>query len=95
MKRTLKVKFAFQLRIKPGSYRIGQETVGATRNGNILDDNFRNEEIEWYTKQNMGIVLYGLLLNINMDYDADSFDSFNYWLYKLCVRVCLDIATFT
>ena len=63
--RQLKVRFAFQLRIKPGSYEIGQETVGATRKGKILDENFRNDELEWYTKQNMGIVLYGLLLHVS------------------------------
>ena len=64
-RKRLKVRFAFQLRIKPGSYGIGPETIGATRKGNILDANFRNEELEWYTKQNMSIVLYGLLLNVS------------------------------
>ena len=59
------MKFAFQLRIKPDSYKIGQETVGATRKGKVLDKNFDNDELEWYTKQNMGIVLYGLLMNVS------------------------------
>ena len=63
--RRLKVKFAFQLRIKPESYNIGQETIGATRKGKIVDENFSNNELEWYTKQNMSIVLYGLLLNVS------------------------------
>ena len=62
--KTLKVQFAFQLRIKPGSYGIGQETIGATKNGKKLDENFNNEELEWYTKQNLGIVLYGLLMRV-------------------------------
>ena len=62
--KTIKVQFAFQLRIKPGSYDIGQETVGATKNGKKLDGNFENDELEWYIKQNLSIVLYGLLLKI-------------------------------
>eukprot|EP01084_Bolivina_argentea_P138662 244078_1 len=62
--RTLKVQFAFQLRIRPGSYNVGQETVGAARIGKTLDAHFSNNEIEWYTKENLSIVLYGLLLKI-------------------------------
>ena len=58
------MQFAFQLRIKPGSYGIGQETVGASRIGKKLDEHFKNEELEWYTKQNLSIVLYGLLLGV-------------------------------
>eukprot|EP01083_Nonionella_stella_P167166 561122_1 len=38
--RTIKVQFALQLRVQPGSYSIGQETVGAARSGLTLDDNF-------------------------------------------------------
>eukprot|EP01084_Bolivina_argentea_P227173 383706_1 len=63
-KKTISVQFAFQLRIRSGSYVIGQETVGAARNGIVLDKNFSNNELEWYTKENIGIVLYGLLLKI-------------------------------
>ena len=62
--RSLKIQFAFQLRIKPGSYTVGQRTVGATRIGRKLDDHFGNDELEWYTKQNLCIVLYGLLLKV-------------------------------
>ena len=62
--RRIKVQFAFQLRIKPGCYNIGQETVGATRIGKRLDEHFRNDELEWYTKQNLSIVLYGLLFKV-------------------------------
>eukprot|EP01084_Bolivina_argentea_P150932 263511_1 len=62
--RTIKVQFAFQLRVQPGSYKIGQETVGAAKSGLKLDVNFSNNELEWYTKHNLGIVLHGLLLHI-------------------------------
>ena len=61
----MEIQFAFQLRIKPGSYKIGQQTVGATKIGKNLDEHFKNEELEWYTKQNLSIVLYGLLLRIS------------------------------
>eukprot|EP01084_Bolivina_argentea_P068250 124207_1 len=58
------IKFAFQLRIKPKQYGIGQETVGATDSCIVLDPHFANNELEWHTKQNIGIVLHGLLLHI-------------------------------
>ena len=60
-KGSIKVQCAFQLRIRPGSYGIGQETVGATK---VIDKHFSNDELEWYTKENVGIVLHGFLLNI-------------------------------
>ncbi len=56
--------FAFQVRIRPGAYKIGQETVGAARRGKTLDNHFSNNELEWYTKENLGIVLHGLLLRV-------------------------------
>eukprot|EP01084_Bolivina_argentea_P138663 244079_1 len=58
----IKAKFAFQVRIRPGSYGIGQETIGASRKKQIIDENFNNNELEWYTKENVGIVVYGLLV---------------------------------
>eukprot|EP01084_Bolivina_argentea_P290023 498125_1 len=62
--RTLQAQFAFQLRIRPGCYKVGQETVGAARQGISLDNNFTNNEVEWYTKENIGILLHGLLIKI-------------------------------
>ena len=55
------IKFVFQVRIKPGSYKIGQQTVGAKRQ---IDKSFNNIELEWYTKQNIGILITGLLMKI-------------------------------
>eukprot|EP01084_Bolivina_argentea_P150931 263510_1 len=62
--RTIKVQCAFQVRVRPGSYNIGQETVGAARTGVTLDKHFSNNELEWYTKENVGILLHGLLFHI-------------------------------
>eukprot|EP01083_Nonionella_stella_P024319 67205_1 len=62
--RALKVQFAFQLRVRPGSYGIGQETVGASRAGLSLDKAFSNDELEWYTKESAGIVLHGLMVHV-------------------------------
>eukprot|EP01083_Nonionella_stella_P210769 762722_1 len=62
--RTITAQCAFQLRIRPGAYGIGQETVGAARQGKTLDANFSNNELGWYTKENIGIVLQGLLFRI-------------------------------
>eukprot|EP01084_Bolivina_argentea_P185909 320516_1 len=62
--RTIKVQYAFQLRVRPGSYGIGQETVGAAQCGLTLDDDFSNASLEWYTKENLGIILHGLLVHV-------------------------------
>eukprot|EP01084_Bolivina_argentea_P231362 390202_1 len=59
--RTIKVQYAFQARIRPGSYGIGQETVGAAQS---IDSHFSNNSLEWYTKENVAIVLHGLLVRI-------------------------------
>eukprot|EP01084_Bolivina_argentea_P155448 270886_1 len=60
--KNITVQFAFQLRIRPNSYCIGQETIGATRKGITLDNYFSNDELEWYTKESTGIILHGLLI---------------------------------
>eukprot|EP00042_Codosiga_hollandica_P008647 m.19856 g.19856 ORF g.19856 m.19856 type:complete len:60 (-) comp31396_c0_seq1:183-362(-) len=54
----------FQVRQRPGSYGIGQETVGATRQGIILDERFSNDELEFYTKENSSLCLTGLLIMV-------------------------------
>eukprot|EP01084_Bolivina_argentea_P022113 41095_1 len=58
----LKAQCVFQLRIRPGCYNIGQETIGATTAGTIIDKHIPNKELEWYTKEFLGIIIYGLLI---------------------------------
>jgi hypothetical protein len=58
------MRFVFQARQRPGSYKIGQETVGANHQGITLDPEFSNNELEYYTKENVSIVLHGLLVNL-------------------------------
>jgi len=54
---------AFQLRLRPGTYAVGQETVKATTK---IDPNFENTEIEWYTDgtEHASHVLTGLLVKL-------------------------------
>ena len=56
-----RAKVAFQLRQRPGSYNIGQETVGAKKE---IDPMISNNELEYYTKENIAIVVYGLLVKV-------------------------------
>ena len=58
----VELQVAFQLRQEPGSYGIGQETVGATRRGEVLDPLIGNEQLEYYTQQRVGILLHGQLV---------------------------------
>ena len=64
--RTVRIKYVFQCRQRPGSYCIGQETVGADRRGERVHPGFENREIEWYTLENVGIVLTGLLMIVDV-----------------------------
>ena len=63
----IKVKFALQVRQRPESYKIGQETIGATKKGKKIDDYFDNNQIEWYTKENIAIAINGLLVQFYND----------------------------
>ena len=58
----IKYRFAFQVRLQPGHYEIGQETVlkGPARD-TVIDDNVPNNSIEWYTRNGQH-VLTGLLI---------------------------------
>jgi ubiquitin len=55
-------RFAFQVRLQPGHYEIGQETVlkGPARD-TVIDDNVPNNSIEWYTRNGQH-VLTGFLI---------------------------------
>ena len=47
--------------------RNGQETVGANHQGITLDQEFSNNELEYYTRENVSIVLHGLLVNLQFN----------------------------
>ena len=55
-------KVVFRLYIKPDSYHVGPQTIGATEE---IDLRISNQEIEWSTKQRGAIVFYGLLLKLD------------------------------
>ena len=59
-----RVQIVLECRQKAGTYGIGQETVGAAKSGKKLDVLFKNNELEWYTKESVGIFIYGLLVRI-------------------------------
>jgi hypothetical protein len=58
------MRFLFQCRQRPGSYSIGQETVGASSLCKVLDMHFKNTELEWYTKESHAVLLTGLLVQV-------------------------------
>lgn len=58
----LGMRFVFQCRQRPNSYKIGHETVGAR--DIKLDPHFDNKELEWYTKENSGVVLCGICVQL-------------------------------
>ncbi|XP_077976900.1 neuralized-like protein 4 [Glandiceps talaboti] len=56
--KTYEAQVAFQLWIRPGSYRRGRETLGM--GDRRIDPEFDNKTIEWFTKERPAVVLYGL-----------------------------------
>ena len=52
-------RFAFQVRIQPGSYRIGQQTVDAESQ---IDAHVPNSCLEWYTDEMHSHVLTGVII---------------------------------
>ena len=57
-------KVAFQVLIRPRSYQVGMETVGATQQGTTIDPLIPNNEIEWATREKVATILYGLLVEL-------------------------------
>ncbi|XP_070568210.1 neuralized-like protein 4 [Ptychodera flava] len=56
-------KVAFQLWIRPGSYEVhGQTLVEGSKR---IDKYFRNDSLEWFTKERPATVLYGLLIKLD------------------------------
>uniref|UniRef100_A0A8C4Z814 Neuralized E3 ubiquitin protein ligase 4 n=1 Tax=Gadus morhua TaxID=8049 RepID=A0A8C4Z814_GADMO len=51
----------FQVCVRPGSYKVGPQALGASE---PLDPRFSNTEIEWTSKEQGGTLLYGLLIRV-------------------------------
>uniref|UniRef100_A0A3B3TXI2 Neuralized-like protein 4 n=1 Tax=Poecilia latipinna TaxID=48699 RepID=A0A3B3TXI2_9TELE len=51
----------FQVCVRPGSYKVGPQTLSHSE---PLDPRFSNSEIEWITKEQGGTLLYGLLVRV-------------------------------
>eukprot|EP01083_Nonionella_stella_P263179 894279_1 len=59
----LTVSFMFQCRQKPGSYSRGQETMGYENE--MIDKWISNDCIEFYTKQNLNVIITGILIKVH------------------------------
>ena len=60
-KKLRQVRVAFQVSVKPGSYKIGPQSLGANEQ---IDPKFDNNEIEWLTKERGATVLSALLIKM-------------------------------
>ena len=58
-----KAKVLLQVRIEPGSYNVGPETVRATSQ---IDPLFSNNELEWSTKSRGVVIIYGVLVKLQL-----------------------------
>ena len=55
-------RVVFQVRVKPGTYNVCQETIGAGRHQ--IDPLFRNSELEWSTRRRGIIFLVAILVKM-------------------------------
>ena len=59
------VKLAFQVRIRPGSFVMGKQTIRSGPQANHpIDSHIDNNEIEWSTEERAAIVPVALLIKI-------------------------------
>ena len=56
------MKVAFEAYIKPGTFEMGPETVGARRVQ--IDPLYSNSELEWSTKHRGVIILTGIMVKM-------------------------------
>lgn len=71
---TLTARVVIQLFIKPGSYQVGQQTIGAASE---IDPNISNQELEWSIKEPDSTRLFGLLIKLE---EADNCQGIFPWL---------------
>jgi len=51
----------FQVYVKPGSYKVGSQSIAANEQ---IDPRFNNSEVEWTTKERGATVLSALVVKI-------------------------------
>lgn len=56
------VRMALQVRVRPGCYKVGQETVFAGARAIDPTGTYPNSQVEWYTKETAGVLITGLLV---------------------------------
>ena len=60
-KKLLQARIAFQVHVKPGSYKIGPQSIGANEQ---IDPKFSNNELEWSTKERGATIISALLIKV-------------------------------
>lgn len=61
-KKLYEAKVAFQVHVRPGSYTIGPQQLGAC---DPIDTRFSNNDLEWYIKEENSITLHSLLMKVD------------------------------
>lgn len=56
-----RVRCMLEVRVSPDCFTVGPQTIGAT---SPIDPDFDNDELEWYTKSVHGVILTGLLIQV-------------------------------
>ena len=62
-------RVCFKVLIDPESYNISRKTV-ATEKDEMIDEEFSDGELEWSTKTDRAIYLYGLMIRVDIPHPS-------------------------
>ena len=54
----------FKVLIDPRSYDVAKKTI-ETKEGEVIDENFSDSELEWSTKSDRAVYVYGLMVQVD------------------------------
>ena len=65
-RKTYQARVAFQVWVKPGSYKVGGQGQGSVMEDIVqqVDPHFHNSELAWSTKERGSLMLHALLLRV-------------------------------
>lgn len=61
-RKVYQVRVAFQAWVKPGSYTVGQQSLGVNEQ---IDPHLNNSELEWCTKERGSTMLHAFLIRVD------------------------------
>jgi hypothetical protein len=92
-KKTYCVRIGLQVWLKPGSYKVGPQSLGCDEQ---IDPKFKNNELEWSTKERGSIMLQSLpdFWSILTMITGQVMDFFLFWVKNSLTLICCGPTSF-